>query len=75
MPDYDVFKKGDKWVGKRDDASRASVTADTQADAYNQTRDLAQRNGGGEINLHGVDGKIRDKNTIAPAKDPRNIKG
>lgn len=58
MPAYDVYKKGDKWVGKRDDATRASISADTQADAYKQTRDLAQRNGGGEIKLHGVDGSI-----------------
>lgn len=75
MADYDVYKKGDQWVGKRDDASRASVVADTQAAAYNATRDLSARNGGGEINLHGVNGQIRDKNTISPAKDPRSSKG
>lgn len=75
MPDYDVFKKGDKWVGKRDDAARAAVVADTQAGAYDQTRSIISRNGGGEINLHGVNGRIRDKNTIAPAKDPRKTKG
>ena len=75
MPNYDVYKSGDKWVGKRDDASRASVTGATQADAYSATRDLASRNGGGEVKLHGLDGRIRDKNTIAPAKDPRSSKG
>lgn len=75
MPDYDVFQKGDKWVGKREDASRASISADTQADAYKQTRDLTQRQGGGEVKLHGRDGSIRDKNTIAPKKDPRSSKG
>lgn len=75
MADYDVYKKGDKWVGKREDASRASVVAETQAEAYKQTRDLMNRNDGGDLKLHGVDGKIRDKNTIAPAKDPRKTKG
>lgn len=75
MADYDVFKKGDQWVGKRDGASRASVTAGTQAEAYDATRDLSARNGGGEIKLHGVNGAIRDKNTIAPARDPRSSKG
>lgn len=75
MPDYDVFKKGDDWVGKRQDASRASVKADTQAAAYKATRDLSARSGGGEISLHGVDGQVRDKNTIAPARDPRKSKG
>lgn len=39
MPDYDVYRKGEKWVGKRGDATRASVSADTQADAYKRTRD------------------------------------
>jgi len=75
MPNYNVFKDGDQWKGKRDDASRASVVADTQADAYKQTRDLAARNGGGDISLHGTNGRVRDKNTIAPAKDPRSTKG
>jgi hypothetical protein len=75
MPDYDVYKKDDKWIGKREGATRASVSADKQADAYQKTRDLAGRNGGGEVKLHGRDGTIRDKNTIAPKKDPRSSKG
>jgi hypothetical protein len=75
MPDYDVYKKNDGWVGKRDDASRASVSAKTQAAAYGATRDLAARNGGGDISVHGVNGRIRDKNTIKPARDPRGSKG
>lgn len=75
MADYNVYKRGEKWVGERTDASRISVSADTQAAAYDATRDLAARSGGGEISLHGRDGRIRDKNTIAPAKDPRSTKG
>ena len=75
VANYDVFKQGDKWVGKREDGSRASVSSDTQQETYNETRDLMARSGGGELKLHGTDGKIREKNTIAPAKDPRNSKG
>lgn len=75
MPDYNVYQRGEEWVGQRTDASRISVSADTQAGAYDAARDLAARNGGGEISLHGRDGRIRDKNTIAPAKDPRSTKG
>ena len=75
IPDYDVCKQGDDWVGKREDASRASVRADTQKAAYDATRDEAARNGGGDISVHGRNGQIRDKNTIAPAKDPRSSKG
>jgi ABC-type branched-subunit amino acid transport system ATPase component len=31
--------------------------------------------GGGELNIHGRDGQIRAKDTIAPGNDPRNIRG
>jgi hypothetical protein len=27
------------------------------------------------VSIHGRDGQIREKNTIAPGNDPRNIKG
>ncbi|MCT1436228.1 DUF2188 domain-containing protein [Brachybacterium paraconglomeratum] len=75
MVNYDVYKQGEKWIGKREDGTRASVSAETQKEAYDATRDLMARNGGGELKLHGADGKIRDKNTIAPANDPRATKG
>jgi hypothetical protein len=32
-------------------------------------RDLAHK-GGGEVVIHGRDGRIRDKDTVKPAKDP-----
>ncbi|WP_218279245.1 DUF2188 domain-containing protein [Knoellia remsis] len=47
----------------------------TQADAYADAKRFASNAGGGEVTLHGRDGNIRDKNTIAPAKDPRSTKG
>lgn len=75
MPDYNVFKDGDDWVTKRDDASRASSRHDTQADAYDAARQYAGNNGGGDVSVHGRNGQIRDKNTIAPAKDPRKSQG
>jgi hypothetical protein len=75
MTDYNVFKKGEKWVGEKQGAQRASVSADTQAEAYKATRAIVENKGGGDISLHGTDGKIREKNTIAPAADPRKTKG
>jgi Uncharacterized protein conserved in bacteria (DUF2188) len=32
-------------------------------------KDLGQR-GGGEVAIHGKDGRIRDKDTVPPARDP-----
>lgn len=75
MPDYNVYKDGDAWVTKREDASRASSRHDTQADAYDAARGYAGNNGGGDVSVHGRDGKIREKNTIAPAVDPRTSRG
>jgi hypothetical protein len=31
--------------------------------------------GGGELTIMGVDGKIRAKDTVEPGNDPRKIKG
>lgn len=73
--DYSVFKDGDSWVAKRDDASKASSRSSTQAQAYDDARRFAGNGGGGDVSVHGVNGKIREKNTIAPAKDPRSTKG
>lgn len=80
MADYDVYKSGDGWAAKRDDASRASSVHDTQAAAYDAARGYAARgyagnNGGGDVSIHGRDGQIREKNTIAPGNDPRSTKG
>jgi hypothetical protein len=75
MPDYNVFKDGDDWVAKQQGASRASSRHDTQADAYNAARGYAANAGGGDVSIHGLDGRIRDKNTIPPGNDPRNIRG
>jgi hypothetical protein len=76
MPDYNVYKDGDDWVAKREDASRASSRHDTQAEAYDAARNYAGNGGGGDVSIHRADnGQIRDKNTIAPAVDPRNTRG
>lgn len=75
MPDYNVYKDGDEWVAKREDASRASSRHETQADAYDAARGYLGNSGGGDISIHGVDGRIREKNTIPPAKDPRSSRG
>jgi hypothetical protein len=75
MDKFHITKQGDDWIGKKEGAQRASVKAPTQQAAYDATRDLAARGPGAEVNIHGVNGQIREKNTIAPAKDPRKSKG
>ena len=50
-------------------ANRASVRGDTQREVLERVREIIKAKGGGEISIHGKDGKIRDKRTYVK-KDP-----
>ena len=63
------------WENKRNDASRAGSVHRTQKEAQAAARSMLKKQGGGELTTKGVDGKIRDKNTVAPGNDPRAVKG
>lgn len=65
-----VYKKGDKWANKRNDAKQASSIHDTQKEAEDTARQQLANQGGGELITKGLDGKIRSKDTIPPGKDP-----
>ncbi len=58
------------WDVKKPGASRASVHTDTQAQAIDRGREIVHNTGGGELRIHGRDGRIRDSDTIAPGNDP-----
>lgn len=70
MADYHVTPKGDKWQAKQPGASRASGLFETQREAEQQAKVWSHKSGGGEVAIHRPDGRIRDKDTVAPAKDP-----
>ena len=65
-----VVKDGDDWAVKKPGAERASSRHDTQREADQRAADILRNIGGGERITHGVDGKIRSKDTIAPPRDP-----
>ncbi|SET92199.1 DUF2188 domain-containing protein [Geodermatophilus poikilotrophus] len=65
---WDVVKPG---------ASRSSSHQPTQKEATDRARTIVRNNGGGEVRIHGRDGRIRDSDTVAPGNDPassRDIK-
>ncbi|PKK88048.1 MAG: hypothetical protein CVV64_20465 [Candidatus Wallbacteria bacterium HGW-Wallbacteria-1] len=69
--DRTVYKRDDgKWVNKRNDGDKASSLHDTQAAAIAAAKEMLGNQGGGELTVKGVDGKIRSKDTIAPGNDP-----
>ena len=71
MANYSVVKNPDGgWDTKRDGGSRASSHTDTQKEAESDAKRFSSNNGGGEERIHGVDGKIRDSDTVPPGHDP-----
>lgn len=66
-----VSKRADgTWANKKDGAAKASSLHDTQKAAEKAAKEMLKHSGGGELKVKGVDGKIRSKDTIPPAKDP-----
>ncbi|WP_332107473.1 DUF2188 domain-containing protein [Mycobacterium simiae] len=63
------------WDVKKPGASRASAHYDRQSDAVDRARQILGNDGGGELRIHGQDGKIRASDTIAPGNDPYPPKG
>lgn len=61
-----------KWETKREGADRASKVTDTQAEAWQHSKQRAADTKG-EALLKGRDGKIRERNTYG--KDPYPPKG
>jgi len=58
------------WIVKKEGAKRVSAAASTQREAEKAAKGFSSNSGGGEVVIHKRDGKIRDKDTMSPAKDP-----
>ena len=65
-----VYRRGDEWVNKRNDAEKASSIHRTQEEANRAAREMLHNQGGGELTTMGRDGRIRSKDTIPPGNDP-----
>lgn len=69
--DRSVSRRDDgSWVNKRNDASKASSIHGTQKEAQAAARAMLKNQGGGELTTMGVKGRIVDKDTVPPGKDP-----
>jgi hypothetical protein len=72
MSDYHVSenKNSGVWKVKRVGAGRVSEFANTQKEAEKIAKKFSAKSGGGEVRIHGRDGKIRDSDTVSPGNDP-----
>ena len=69
--DRTVYRREDgQWANKRNDADKASSLHDNQGEANKAAKEMLHNQGGGELIIKGLDGKIRSKDTIAPGNDP-----
>jgi hypothetical protein len=58
------------WDVKAPGATRSSSHHDTQKEAEKRAKEIVGNAGGGEVRIHGRDGRIRDSDTVAPGNDP-----
>jgi hypothetical protein len=67
---YHVTKHSHGWQYKKAGAKKATGVVSTQGEAERLAKKIVKNQGGGEVRIHGRDGKIRDTDTISPANDP-----
>lgn len=68
--DRTISRRPDRtWENKRNNAEKASSLHLTQGEAEKQAKEMLRNQGGGELTIKGLDGKIRSKDTIAPGRD------
>jgi hypothetical protein len=65
-----VVKDGSGWAVKRPGVSEPESRHRTQRAAEHQAKRQVGREGGGEVRIHGRDGRIRDSDTVPPGRDP-----
>jgi hypothetical protein len=72
MSNYHVSKDKDsgKWNIQKEGGKISSGSANTQKNAEKMAKQFAANSGGGEVSIHGLDGKIRDRDTLKPCNDP-----
>lgn len=58
------------WDVRAPGAERASAHLPKQGQAIDRARDIVRNTGGGEVVIHGKDGRVRDSDTVSPGNDP-----
>jgi hypothetical protein len=75
MANYHVSKnKGTgNWNIQKEGGKNSSGSAATQKGAEKIAKQYSANSGGGEVRIHGLDGKIRDSDTVAPGHESSTI--
>ena len=63
------------WDVAARNAQRASGHFDRQSDAIDRAREILSNLGGGELEVRGADGRVRQQDTVPHGHDPRSSEG
>ena len=76
MSNYHISKDREtgKWNIQKEGGERSSGSANTQKEAEGLAKQFSSNSGGGEVRIHGLDGKIRDSDTVKPGNDSKSSK-
>jgi uncharacterized protein YdaT len=70
MANQHVVRRDEGWAIRKENAERDTVVLPTQQGAFEKAREIAEKQGG-DVLVHGRDGKIRERNTYGkPDYDP-----
>jgi hypothetical protein len=58
------------WDVRKPGSDRASSHHSTQREAEQRAKEILRNAGGGEAVIHNREGRIRDSDTVPPARDP-----
>jgi hypothetical protein len=56
-------------------ARRAGAVTRTQSESISRGRTILGNDGGGELQVRGLNGRIRKQDTVEPGNDPRKSRG
>lgn len=70
-----VRRTDGQWAVKGPGSKSSSSVSRTQREAIDKVREVVRNKGGGEVRIHGRNGRIRDSRTISPGNDPYPPKG
>ena len=69
--DRTVYRNEDgNWANKKNTNTRATSLHQTQKEAEQEAKRMISQDGGGELTIMGVKGKIVSKDTVSPGNDP-----
>lgn len=74
MANHSVYPDGEGgWIVSRDDNPQQRSGHSTRSQAIAVARRRCGDTGGGQVSIHGHNGRVREKDTVRPVHGPRSL--